>query len=681
MAGREADARALAEAERNNLRALFMQAPAAIAVVRGPDFRYELSNPMNQLLVGARSLVGRTVREAVPELVADGVLVLLEQAYRSGETVVASQMPVMIPSTGARAYVNGILQPLRDGHGRVDGVMVFAYEVTDLVEARSRVEKVEQRLRLALDAGQVGTWEYDPLTRVLTTDDRYNAIFGLPPGSKPSPAELAAAIHPEDRERVREAADRSFDPAGGGQYVVEYRVIGITDRRERWAAMRGQTLFDDRGTPIRFVGTGVDITQQRRALEQAQFLVEASVLLASQLDYRATLVQLVRLAVPRLADWCSVEVVDENGELELLEVAHVDPAKVQLARELREKYAPATEEGAAGRNVVRTGKPFFVPEVPPEMINAAARDSEHLELLRRLELRSIMVVPLPGQSRTMGALALVYAESGRRYSEEDLAFAGELARRAGISIEKARLYRAAQVAIEKRDTFLSIASHELRTPLATLQLQMDGFLRRFEKSSTTVESPTEVQTHLVRARKQIDRLVMLVDNLLDVSRLSGGFLKVSKKQMNLRDLVNQVVARFEDSASRVGSRIDVHGDGEVIGLWDPDRLDQVVTNLLGNALKFAAGQPIEIGLENRGEDVRIVVRDRGPGIRPEDRFRIFDRFERTDVAENRAGLGLGLWIAREIVRAHGGEISVDSTLGVGAAFSVDLPRRAPEISR
>jgi signal transduction histidine kinase len=106
-----------------------------------------------------------------------------------------------------------------------------------------------------------------------------------------------------------------------------------------------------------------------------------------------------------------------------------------------------------------------------------------------------------------------------------------------------------------------------------------------------------------------------------------------------------------------------------------------MTNLLGNALKFAAGQPIDIGLENRGEDVRIVVRDHGPGIRPEDRFRIFDRFERTDVAENRAGLGLGLWIAREIVRAHGGEISVDSTPGVGAAFSVDLPRGAPEINR
>jgi len=600
------------------------------------------------------------------------------------------------------------LQPLRDSRGQIDGVMVFTYDVTELVVARTRVEQAEERLRLALDAGNVGSWEYRPSSGALECDATFKALFGLGPEANPGPPEITQAIHPEDRERVRHAVVEALQGARGGEYAIEYRTGGTEGRRERWISARGRTFFDEAGRAVRFLGTGIDITRERNALERNKFLARAGTVLASSLDYRPTLAQVARLAVPQMADCCTARLLDEKGEIEFFEVVHINPSKVPLVRALRGRTSADADGFTILARVIQTGKPVFIPEVTdhllddpgkfhacgcstpsgvPQWLAAAPSGSQRLAAapagddagwdaedrrsLRELGLCSVMLVPLLGRERVLGTFGLFYAESGRRYTEEDLASAEELARRAAMAIENSMLYGAAQTAIQRRDDFLSVASHELKTPVATLLLQIEGLLCDLERGPFGGD---DVRLRLEKTLAQIHRLSNFVNDLLDVARASSGHLRVCRAQMDLTALVHEVVMRFRENAVRAGAPIEIRARGPAVGSWDADRLDQVLTNLLSNALKFAPGRPIAVEVECLSDRVKVGVRDRGPGIAPDDRQRIFDRFEQTRTAEGAGGIGLGLWIAREIVRGHGGEITVESEPGQGAAFWVELPR-------
>jgi signal transduction histidine kinase/PAS domain-containing protein len=666
-------AQALVQVDRNNLRALFTQAPAAIAVVRGPDLRYELSNPLYQQLVAQRQLVGRTLRESWPEAEALGLITLIEKAYHGGEPVVAEELPIVVPLAGdrttRRAFLSGVMQPLRDARGQVDGVMVFAHEVTELVTARQRVAAAEERMRLALDAGDVGSWEYDLKNAALGCDAKFKALFGFAPESNPTAPEITAAIHPDDRERVRCAVFDAIAGINGGEYACEYRTMGTVARSERWISARGRTFFDESGAAVRFLGTATDISRERLALERTSFLAKAGTLLASNLDYRYTLAQVTRLAVPLLADCCSAELMNERGEVESLELVHADPAKLETAQSIRLSWTDASAQSLNDR-VVRTGEPAFIPEVTDDVLVKLARDDRHLCLMRELGLRSVIIMPLLGRERVLGAVGFFHACSGRRYSKDDLAFAEELARRAAIAIDNARLYRAAQSAIQRRDDFLSVASHELKTPVTTLLLQIEGFMCELDQGPLSAQ---ELRLRLGKSLEQVHRLSRLVDDLLDVSRASSGHLEIARTTVDLAELAQTVVTRFREAAARAGSRLQMTAAGRTVGRFDPNRLDQVLTNLISNALKFAPGKPIDVHVENRGNRILLGVRDRGPGVAPEDRQRIFDRFERTRTAEGIGGIGLGLWIAKQIVRAHGGNIRVDGAQSEGASFWVDLP--------
>jgi signal transduction histidine kinase/PAS domain-containing protein len=670
----EVMAEALVQVDRKNLRTLFTQAPAAIAVVRGPELRYELANPLHQGLAGDRPLLGRPLREAFSEPEALPLVTLIEKAYRTGEPAIAEELAVVLPSASDRkprqVFLSGVMQPMRDARGHVDGVMVFTHDVTELVLGRQRVAAIEERMRLALDAGDVGFWEYDPRSTFITCDTKFKALLGFGPDSNPTTADILAAIHPDDRERVRSATIRTVQGANGGEYFCEYRTTGTSAHGARWISARGRTFFDASGAAVRFLGTATDITRDRLALERTSFLAKAGTLLASNLDYRYTLAQVTRLAVPHLADCCSAELVNERGEVESLELVHVDPGKLETARAIRRLYWTDANPQSVNDRVVRTGEPAFIPEVTDEVLVKLARDDRHLRLLRELDLRSVIVMPLLGRERVIGAVAFFHACSGRRYSKEDLAFAEELARRAAIAIDNARLYRAAQSAIQRRDDFLSVASHELKTPVTTLLLQIEGFMCELDQGPIDA---VELRSRLGKSLEQVHRLSKLVEDLLDVSRASSGHLELSKATVDLAELAQAVVARFREAAARAGSPIQMTAGGRTTGRWDANRLEQVLTNLLSNALKFAPGKPIDVLVENRGNRVVLCVRDRGPGVAPDDRQRIFDRFERTRTAEGVGGIGLGLWISKQIVRAHGGDIRVDGEHGEGASFWVDLP--------
>jgi signal transduction histidine kinase len=295
-------------------------------------------------------------------------------------------------------------------------------------------------------------------------------------------------------------------------------------------------------------------------------------------------------------------------------------------------------------------------------------------MLRGLGLRSVMLVPLVARERTLGAITLMIAGSARRYGPADLALAGDLARRAALAVDNARLFSDLQDAVRAREDFLSIASHELKTPLTSLQLQVQ-MLQRAAQRDTLARLPAErVVTMLGTAERQTKHLVKLINTLLDISRISGGHLDLHREEIDLAEVVREVVAQLGPELAVAGCRLTVSAPAPVPGLWDRARLEQVVTNLLSNAVKSGRGQPIEVAVMGADDRARLVVRDQGIGIAPEHLSRIFERFERAVSAHNYGGLGLGLYIVRQIVEAHGGAIHVTSTPGEGSTFVVDLPR-------
>jgi signal transduction histidine kinase len=305
-----------------------------------------------------------------------------------------------------------------------------------------------------------------------------------------------------------------------------------------------------------------------------------------------------------------------------------------------------------------------------EQLRSYSVDDDHAELVRRLGARSAVYVPLYARDAVIGVLSLV-AATPNRFARADAELAVDLGRRMALAIDNARLLDETRRALQLRDEFLRIASHELRTPLASLRLSAQGLLRAVERNRAM--SPEILDRTLRRVLGNTVRLEQLTSELLDVTRIEQGRLQLDPSEIALDAIVRAAVDHIEAELTAAGSPVSIECAAPVIGRWDPSRLDQVVTNLLSNAAKFGAGKPIEIRIDPLGAAARLTVTDHGIGIDPARRPYVFDRFERAVPSSRYGGLGLGLYIARSIVVAHGGTITVDSELGVGSTFTVTLP--------
>jgi signal transduction histidine kinase len=228
-------------------------------------------------------------------------------------------------------------------------------------------------------------------------------------------------------------------------------------------------------------------------------------------------------------------------------------------------------------------------------------------------------------------------------------------------------------AIHARDEFLSVASHELRTPITTLTLQIDGLSRVLHEQLPRAV-PDKLTRRLEVARRQVDRLAALVTTLIDVSRITSGRMELTRHLADLADVIRLVVDRFGEEAARSGSELRVEPGGPIWGNFDVSRVDQVLTNLVSNAIRYGRGRPITVGGRSDGQTARFWVADHGIGIPREHQMRIFMQYERAAPATQYAGLGLGLWICRQLVEAMSGRISVSSQVDVGSVFTVEIPR-------
>jgi PAS domain S-box-containing protein len=480
---------------------------------------------------------------------------------------------------------------------------------------------------------------------------------------------------PEEREAVQagfvQLAARAFPNRRVNHWIAK-------DGERRLISWSNTALLDERGEVRVIVATGLDLTDQthaeealRRQAKRLEALAEASRVFASGLDYKTTLDTVARRLSELIGDGALIRVVSpDSAWLVPVAVYHPNPERAALRRRVLQAAPQRTSEGMTARVLAGRGT-LRISDLTLDVIHSEMKP-EYWPYLEGVS--SLMMAPLEHRRHVFGHITLMRDAGGPPYTEEDEALLEDLAHRAAQAIENARLYGEAQAAVAARDEFLSIASHELRTPLTALRLALENMRRVSTREAIERLPPQYVERVLVTAERQGQRLEKLVAALLDVSRIHMGRLEIDLEEVELGVIVQEAVGAIEDEAAQSGSRIDVRGE-PVRGFWDRLRMSQVVTNLLSNAVKYGGGKPVEVEFGPREGCAHLTVRDHGIGIDPADQPQIFERFERAVSSRNYGGLGLGLYIVKRIVEAHGGTVRVESRPSHGSAFDVELPQR------
>ncbi len=636
----------------------------------------------------------------------------------------------------------------------------------------------EERYRLLADAVPEIVWTTTAEGSTTFYNQRWYDYTGLARDADFSPTD---SIHPDDVPATLDRWEQARTTST--PFEVEYRLLAAHGAY-RWHLVRAMPMRDESGAIAGWVGAATDIDDRRLAEERQQFLAEAGWVLGSSLDYERTLADVAQLVVPKIADWCTIDLV-RDGALTRVAIAHVDPLKVALSRELSERYPPDLETGTGPAAVVRTREAELVPEITPELYEPAVDDLQR-EIVADLGVRSYLCVPLVARDQAFGAISFMQAESGRSYGEDDLALARELAQHAAIAIDNAQLYeeaeRRAQAArvlesvadgvvlidrdgvirlwnaaaaaivgaseadvlgrpiadviprwdaiaklvpvasspaetvravttpveiegrelwisgsgvalgggvvyafrdlteehrLEKmRSDFVATVSHELRTPLAAIYGSAQTILR------PDLDLDDAVRDELLGViASESDRLADIVSDLLLSSHLDSGRLPVQIESCDAAELAAAVVESARTHLpDDVEVMLEVATDVPRVAA-DPGQLRQVLANLLDNAIKYSpGGGPVSVRVEDGGGTVRFSVQDRGIGMPASELRRIFEKFYRLDPDMTRGigGTGLGLYISRELVRRMAGTIAVESELGVGSTFVVQLPVAQPQ---
>lgn len=554
-----------------------------------------------------------------------------------------------------------------------------------LAGSRQVLERTVSLLAATLESTTDGILVVDDARRIVASNERFRRMWGLAEGSS-TIGDVSAVTTVREQLEAPDSFTAKIEELYATPEATSFDVLTLRDGRvfERFSQPQ---RIDDR--IVGRVWSFRDVTERRRveaaraelvqrveqARTDAEFLAGASAILAGSLDPATTLETVARLAVPRFAEGCMVDMLEANGVARRVALAHTDSGRARGLRDLKETLPPEIAEHLPGAEAMRTGRPRLVSDALEEVRRLFGGPGNPQEqLLRSMEVGSMLATPLLVRGRVIGAFTF-HSATVNRFGPGDVAFAEDLALRCALAIENAQLYAEAQRSVRVREDFMAIASHELRTPLTPLRMQLH-LLRRLVRTEHAPDAPwrEKIGSVLTVSERQLDRLVRLVETLLDTSRIAAGRLELERSETELRALVGETIADLEADLTRAGCAIVVHAPEPIIGRYDRLRLGQVFTNLLTNAVKYGRGAPIEVSLQATSGKATLRVRDHGPGIPEADQLRIFERFERSSSRQQVEGLGLGLYIAQQIVLLHGGSIRVDATVaGDGAAFVVELP--------
>ena len=640
----------------------------------------------------------------------------VERVLREGIVVGLANHTVLIARDGTERPIDDSAAPIRDRSGKMLGVVLIFKDITEqrrlerqrnarlavtsaLSDAASVEDAASSVLRavcenLAWDVGFFWTLNADgnglscrqSWHRPGVPVDEFEAAScsrtfergqGLPGRvwASSQPAWILDIAHDGNFARLASAVRYGLQSAFACPVTVNERMLGVIEFFAKHVYEPDADLLEMMGTVAGSIGqfierkTAEDVL--RRSEQSSRFLAEASAELGGVVDHESTLQKVVNLAVPYFADWSAVDLADEDGNLRRLAVAHQDAEKIALVRELMREYPPDPKSPVGVYAVLRTGKPELVGEITDAMLVQQARDERHLEMVRSLNLKSYICVPLVISGKTLGLLTFATAESGRKYAEADLALAMDLAHRAAVAIENVQLYQALRETDRRKDEFLATLAHELRNPLAPVR-------NALQILKTPRLDPQTVQRSREMMERQVQHLVRLVDDLLDVSRVMRGKIELRRERIELATVVTRAVETVQPIIDAQGHRLNVRVSSDSLLLdADPVRLVQVVGNLLSNAAKYTEpGGRIWLAADRDGDMAVLRVRDTGIGIAPHMLPRIFELFVQVDHASTRTqgGLGIGLTLVRNLVEMHNGIVQARSDgLGHGSEFVVKLP--------
>jgi PAS domain S-box-containing protein len=559
--------------------------------------------------------------------------------------------------SGSVRWAHATVTLLREGSANF--AIVVVEDITEkrsIEQASDAVRRAHERYALVARATNDVIWDWDAEQATIVWNDALRAMFGYEPDQIDNRLQWwDSHLHPDDRERVV-AGINSIIEQGGSSWTDEYR-FERADGTFTEVLDRGYIARSEDGTPVRMIGAMLDVTERKRAERIAAFMAEASAVLASSLDYHATLARVAQLMVPLLSDRCFVDL--RIGDQTYERLAAIDEDSADAPASERDLIDPIIDHI---KEVMATGKARLLGDVEA----------------RSFGTRSALIVPLTvSEGSSMGALTLAMTHSGRSLAERDLRVVEDVARRAAMAVEHARLYADVQKASLAKDEFLAILSHELSTPL-TIILGWSGIISQQDATGE------EVQRGIEAIRSSAIAQARLIDDVLDLSRVTTGKLRFNQEEVSIGPLVEDslTAVRVAAAAKRIELIVPEKTTATVLG--DANRLRQVIWNLLTNAIKFTEpGGRVSVSIENPAGMIRLTVTDTGRGIDPDFLAHVFEPFRQADASTTRThgGLGLGLAIVRYLVEAHGGTVAALSDgAGRGTRFVVELPsvQTAPE---
>jgi PAS domain S-box-containing protein len=539
-------------------------------------------------------------------------------------------------------------------------------EIARRVQAEAALRQSEEQLRLLTDALPVLIAYVDRDQRYQFNNKLYEQWFGWS-REESRGVHMRDVLGPEIYAAVQPYVERALR---GEQFSYEAM---LPSRSGSLWPVRGTYVphLSPSGEVLGYISLIGDNSERKRVEDRQQFLTEATTLLASSLDYEKTLAHVGQLMVPRWADWCSINLIDENGTFTRVAGVHVDARKQRMLDELRQRQPPSLEGQEDPARTLKIGKPLLVRSIDDATMRAMSSTDDQYAVYRAVGMRSAMILPLRSSNRLLGSLILTITESDRRYDEDDFELMQNVADRVAVAIENARLFRQVQDTVRIRDEFLSIAAHELKTPITALSGYAQLLQGRLHQDYVVGERDLRAVNVI---NVQVERLHELIDEMLDVARIERGHFTLDQHRLDLSALVEATADEFRQTLSH--HTVEANLETPLLILGDEQRLQQVILNLLQNAVKYSpGGGAISVTTRRDGTDALLVVADTGMGIPLEAQASLFQRFYRAPnvIQSSISGVGLGLYIIHEIVTRHGGTVEVRSAENQGSIFTVRLP--------